>query len=585
MSPLRATLPLLAALAALGSAPGPEPARSGIAGKVRLAAAVVDEGAAIEAPRFTGRILTDARDVRACLPLPDGAVLAGTGGGLLLVRADGSVRAPWTALDGLPETRVHALLRRGERTWIGTEGGLAAVRIHGDALTVERTFAGKPVRALAVHEGALFAATWGGGLARLDEDRGRLVRLRGGEDRWSALAAYDGTLYAASVTGLYRVARSEVTAVAGAPTSISALEAHDGRLWIGGLTGLSSMAGGAFRTESDAYVRALAASDGALLAGTFGKGALEIHGRQAVSLKGVAAPFVQALGAAEKVRCAGGPGGLLVQRGAGARWIEAPIPDLGSNDVSALARDGERLWIGTFDRGLSVLDGETVVRVKDPAVDEKINAIAVERVPGGGSVIWVATARGLDRLEPRDGGFGVSRFGELDGLPSSDVHAVAPLASGGVLVGTGRGAAIVADGHVTALGEKHGVAPGAVYAVAEGAPGTLYLGTSRGVLVGTVESREVVARGAPARPDAGAPAAPPWVQLSMATGDLDDDWVTALVVRGNRIYVGTYNAGVTLVTRSTAGAFSATPLGGGYVNLGGLLVEGGRCTRRPCAGS
>ncbi len=411
------------------------------------------------APPFTSDVLTDARDVRACLPLDDGAVLAGTGGGLLLVRADGTVRSPWTELDGLPETRVHALLRDGRRLWIGTEGGLAAAHLHGDDLVVDRTFAGRPVRALALHGGALFAATWGGGLERLDEDRGRLVRLRAQEDRWSALAEHEGALFAASASGLYRVTGFEVTPVAGAPASIWALAVHDGRLWIGGLTGLASMAAGARRAESDADVRALATSRGALLAGTFGRGALEIREGHARPIEGIAAtPFVQAVGASGAVRCAGGPAGLLVQRGAGARWTEARIPELGSNDLSALARDGDRIRIGTFDRGLAVLDGHRVSRVRDPAVDDKINAVAVERAAGG-SRIWVASARGLARLDPRAGSLDVTRFGEADGLPSGDVHAVVALASGGVLVGTGRGAAIVSGGRVTALGEKQGLPP------------------------------------------------------------------------------------------------------------------------------
>src|SRR4051794_28379919 len=78
-------------------------------------------GAVVEAPAadFPTDVLTDRRDVRACLPLEGGAVLAGTGGGLVLVRSDGSARAPWTALDGLPETRIHALLHHEGVLWIG----------------------------------------------------------------------------------------------------------------------------------------------------------------------------------------------------------------------------------------------------------------------------------------------------------------------------------------------------------------------------------------------------------------------------------------------------------------------------------
>jgi hypothetical protein len=127
---------------------------------------------------------------------------------------------------------------------------------------------------------------------------------------------------------------------------------------------------------------------------------------------------------------------------------------------------------------------------------------------------------------------------------------------------------------VTALGEKRGLPPGAVWAVAEGARGTLLLGTSRGLLVGTEESRGVADHGAPVPEPPSTDEPRPWLLLSMASGDLDDDWITALAVRGRTIFAGTYNAGVTAVTMDVAG-LSREQLGGGYVNFGGLLVQGG----------
>jgi hypothetical protein len=147
---------------------------------------------------------------------------------------------------------------------------------------------------------------------------------------------------------------------------------------------------------------------------------------------------------------------------------------------------------------------------------------------------------------------------------------VAALSSGGALVGTGRGAAIVHDGQVTALDEKRGIPRGAVWAVAEGPGGTILLGTSRGLYLGTAESQGVVDRGAPVTEEA---ESKPWLLLSMASGDLPDDWVTAIAARGTTLFVGTYNAGVVAVTMD-AGGFSVERLGGGYVNFGGLLVDG-----------
>src|SRR5262245_1931086 len=135
-----ARLLVLAAIALLGCGPAERPAAAIDAGTAEAAdppAQAAPSSSAIsppppEDPAFSRDVLTDARDVRACLPLEGGAVLAGTGGGLVLVRADGTALPPWTALDGLPETRVHALLLDGERLLVGTEGGLAEARLSGD---------------------------------------------------------------------------------------------------------------------------------------------------------------------------------------------------------------------------------------------------------------------------------------------------------------------------------------------------------------------------------------------------------------------------------------------------------------------
>ena len=88
--------------------------------------------------------------------------------------------------------------------------------------------------------------------------------------------------------------------------------------------------------------------------------------------------------------------------------------------------------------------------------------------------------------------------------------------------------------------------------------------------MGTLESRGVVEHGAP-RDEPEDPKRPaPWLHFSMASGDLLDDWVTALAVDHGTVYVGTYNAGVTAIS---LGSNHATQLGGGYVNFGGLLVR------------
>jgi hypothetical protein len=63
-------------------------------------------------------------------------------------------------------------------------------------------------------------------------------------------------------------------------------------------------------------------------------------------------------------------------------------------------------------------------------------------------------------------------------------------------------------------------------------------------------------------------------RAAVATGELRDDWVTALAVEGSDVFVGTYSGGVTRLRVGT-GRLAASHLGGGYVNPGGLTVLGG----------
>ena len=64
-----------------------------------------------------------------------------------------------------------------------------------------------------------------------------------------------------------------------------------------------------------------------------------------------------------------------------------------------------------------------------------------------------------------------------------------------------------------------------------------------------------------------------YTRMSVATGDLKDDWVTALLVQGDDVYVGTYAGGVTRLRRSGA-SLQHTHLGGGCINPAGLAVAG-----------
>jgi hypothetical protein len=98
----------------------------------------------------------------------------------------------------------------------------------------------------------------------------------------------------------------------------------------------------------------------------------------------------------------------------------------------------------------------------------------------------------------------------------------------------------------------------ATWALAKADDGTLYIGTASGLYHGKDGTFQ---------------------RASLATGELLDDWVTALAVRNaggtTEVFVGTYSAGVTrLDFDGSSRRPRVTHLGGGYVNPDGLSFRG-----------
>jgi ligand-binding sensor domain-containing protein len=198
------------------------------------------------APAAAGPVVhTDTHEVRACAPLADGA-LVGTGGGLVRVDGTGAERAVWTARDGLPGTRVEAIVRDGDGWWIGTDGGGARVRVVGDALTIDRSVASAAMHDIVRHGGALYAATASGVVKLGARGKGTLVpwkgAARGPRTRVAAVASWGGSLFAGTAAGLFilRGARLEPVALDGAHASagVTSLHADADQLWIATSDGL-----------------------------------------------------------------------------------------------------------------------------------------------------------------------------------------------------------------------------------------------------------------------------------------------------------------------------------------------------------
>jgi ligand-binding sensor domain-containing protein len=353
-------------------------------------------------------VYTSTSDVRACVPRDDGTTLAATTGGLAIV-SGGKVTRTLTALDGLPDTKTNALLVDSGDVWVGTDRGLALLRVASGQLSVVRTLGSSPVRALAVMGGTIYVGTFGDGVQKLASESGPLLALpfvgatvTAPRKRISSLAIFDGSLYAGTTGGgLLRVVDGKLQAVGGeVPSTISALGLHDNRLYIGAIEGFWSMGKNELRREGDKDVRAIASMGGELFAGSYGAGVMHPGkgGLVAVASVPKAASLVSALGSRGSVRCLGTANGLYVSSGSsGSTWSEIAMSGPPSNDVTAIARDGDRLWVGTYDKGLSTLENGVFKKVVDPNLDERINGLAPQLIDGK-LRMWVATTRGLDLL-------------------------------------------------------------------------------------------------------------------------------------------------------------------------------------------
>lgn len=525
-------------------------------------------------------IHTGLTPVHACLPVPvpggEVSFLAATDGGLVRVDASGQVHAVWTALDGLPGTRVRALVRDRGELWLGGESGLARVRLGaaphapgapGSIAVLER-HQSAPVHAIARSGDALYVGTWGRGVMRLgkrglvpvpvamdENDRARNSAAAAGDGapdanqphaRVTSLAELDGALVAGTWGGVYRMEGDGLRAHALAGTLVWSLLAVDGALWVGTVDGLHRLAQGQTRRVAGGDVRGLWRGADGIAAAHFGDGVQALAGHAWRSMNApAAAAHAQAYAEEAGAACIAAHDGLWIRPAAAASWQRAELHGLPSSDISALAADGERLWAGTFDQGLAVYEHGRWRTIESHLIDAKINALAISE-----GRLWVATAHGLSVIT----GDQITRLDERDGLPSAHVLSLAPLRAGGVLVGTARGAARVTTGSIAVLGEKQGLANVNVWAVAEAQDGWLWLGTTKGLYrVGPKNQRQ---------------------RMSVASGHLQDDWVMALAPRGGAMWIGTYKGGVTRLDRTDENTYGATQIGSGWINPGGLAWRG-----------
>ncbi|MFZ5891183.1 MAG: hypothetical protein ACOY0T_09035 [Myxococcota bacterium] len=229
-------------------------------------------------------------------------------------------------------------------------------------------------------------------------------------------------------------------------------------------------------------------------------------------------------------------------------------PELPSGDVSAVARSQHQLFIGSFDQGLFVLRGDAMERVES-GVNPNINALAWDE---RAQVLWVGTARGVSRCVSKPGmPLDCRRVGH-----SVSVHALLLARDGTVIAGTEQGLSLFkGDRSQSSFGAKQRTPFRAVWALAESENGELFVGTTSGLY--WTRTAALV--------NAAPELAPSFARASLVSGELPDDWVTALIAQAGELHVGTYNAGlVSFKVQASRLGERVADASLGYVNPAGI---------------
>ncbi len=322
----------------------------------------VSLGASHARTRLTDAVVVDVRGVEVLW-------VASAGAGVLRVR-EGRFFGRLRRAQGLADDLVWDLHPHGDEVLIATASGLSVARggrvVRHPIDTASRQLAVRDVRAVGTRGDAIIAATFGGGVYRIDGRRAR--RIPGSPDNSFAIGS----------------STSDARLLVGHTAGVAQ--------WRSGQGPVGRFDQGRAQSLPSADVTALARAFGRIWVGTFDQGLATITTR------------------------AGHPPRVRPVTQATARWSMDPRV----NDLAVTRRGGQRLWIAT-DRGLYWHDGRRFAPVEDPAGPGRTHVTSLH-VDGQGR-LWVTAARQLCRWDGRWRAWS-AEDGDGSGLPLSHLHAV-----------------------------------------------------------------------------------------------------------------------------------------------------------------
>ncbi len=501
-------------------------------------------------------------DVYDVVTLQDGRIVAATSGGLVVIDHGG--QRVLDARNGLPSARVRSVtVLEGARVLVGCVEGAAILDL--DRGTVEAHIDVSRVARAVPLGAAIWIASADRGLFRWEAGALRHVRAgpRRARDRLSDLVAHDGALYVATMgAGVLRLdstgrLRARITTEQGLPGDlVHDLAIDHGHVYVATSGGVARIAGRRVEAmpELDARlpgrdVRVVRPDRGAVILASYGAGAVRIDGERSTELA-PAAKHVRAIATDRDALLIASDHGL--ERIAGDARTALLSGGLPSGDVTTLARAFGALYIGTFSHGLARIDGGAahgIATVDRWGVDRRINDLAVTH-DGDEERLWIATDRGLYWSDGRVFAPVEEAIGRVH---VTDLH----VDGDALWIAAARSLTRYRAGVFRTWTGTEELPVVSLQSVATDRDGNVWVGSLHGLY------RFDPQRGT-------------FERHGVASGDLPVDWVTAIAANDEGIVVGTYHGGIVFHDDRGSEGATGVPADVGWVNLHALHVDGAR---------
>ncbi|MCL5038169.1 MAG: hypothetical protein M1269_13840 [Chloroflexi bacterium] len=463
-------------------------------------------------------LYTESGHVTSLALSPDGAVWAGTKGGVIRFSPGEKKPEQWTTARGLSGNEVLMLACENGTVWAGNANSLNEIGPDGEVGNITGSFQGQEIRCLTAYGGRLRVGTSVG--VFVNSGSGFSPELKADVRRF---VPGDGCLWVITDRRLIRLPGGESWDLPDKEGNITGWTVLGDRLYLATSLGFRSFYNGKWEeiaipgSGGASHVGTIAGDGEVLVVGLYGDGLYSFKNGSWSKFKRTPESF-RFVSAA----LAGNDGVIIGTRDDGvwektrSGWRKLPMPpSLPSADIYGIVVYKGALWVSTFDHGLLCLNGNRCIRITGK--DGLSTDYPRDLVEFNGALYVRHTTGEVDML--KDGRWRPA-YDKKD-LPRREVYAMA--ADGRRLYFGLWGGWASTDGKGWELHFKDPEIEGEVVTAIGASNGTVWIGTQK--------------RGLFAWKDGG------YTCYHEAHG-LTDDWITRIRPCGDRLLIGTYNGGL-----------------------------------------